>query len=153
MVTPPSLSRPLLYSGEQGLPPGGGGARPPFALSPASDVAIALVNRAVMEVFPPRALPRLALVGGVPSRFKTMVAVPTLLTTEAQIGEQVRHLGIHYLANAEGHLAFAILSDWTDADAATVARDERLLAAAQAGIDELNRQHGPAQDGEPRFYF
>ena len=153
IVTAFFLCLPLLYTEEQGIATGLLVALAAFALFPASDVAIALVNRAVMEVFPPRALPRLALAGGVPSHFKTLVAVPTLLTTEAQIAEQVHHLGIHYLANAEGHLAFAILSDWTDADAATVAGDERLLAAARTGIEELNRQHGPAEDGEPRFHL
>jgi cyclic beta-1,2-glucan synthetase len=153
IVTAFFLCLPLLYTREQGIATGLLVALAALALFPASDVAIALVNRAVMEVFPPRALPRLALVGGVPSRFKTLVAVPMILLTEAQIAEQVRRLGIHYLANADGYLAFAILSDWTDADAVAVSGDERLLAAAQAGIDELNRQHGPADDGEPRFYL
>src|SRR4029450_13635573 len=108
-----------------------------LALFPASDAAIALVNRAVMEVFPPRPLPRLALLRGVAARLKTLVAVPALLGHEAQIPEQVRRLGIHYLANADGCLVFAILSDWTDADAPTVPGDQRLLAGAQAGMEQL----------------
>ena len=153
IVTSFFLCLPLLYSAEQGL------AYPLLALLallaffPASEAAIALVNRAVMETFPPRPLPRLALPRGVPPSLKTLVAVPTLLANEAQIAEQVRRLGIHYLANAAGRLSFAILSDWTDADAPTAAGDEALLAAARAGVDELNRLHGPTDDGEPRFYL
>ncbi len=153
IVTSFFLCLPLLYSAEQGL------AYPLLALLallaffPASEAAIALVNRAVMEAFPPRPLPRLALARGVPPSLKTLVAVPTLLANEAQIAEQVRRLGIHYLANATGQLSFAILSDWTDADAPTEAGDEALLAVARAGVDELNRLHGPADDGEPRFYL
>ena len=38
-----------------------------LALVPASDLAIALVNRNIMELLGPRALPRLALRDGVPS--------------------------------------------------------------------------------------
>jgi len=48
------------------------------AAIPASDLAIDLVNRAVMELLGPRRLPRLALRDGVPSSLRTMVVVPTL---------------------------------------------------------------------------
>ena len=153
IVTAFFLCLPLLYTQEQGIATALMVALAVFAVFPASDVAIALVNRAVMEVFPPRSLPRLALAAGVPQRWKTLVAVPTLLTSPAQIAEQVRRLGIHFLANADGHLCFALLSDWTDADAPSVPGDDALLAAARAGIDELNRQHGPNAEGEPRFYL
>jgi cyclic beta-1,2-glucan synthetase len=48
-----------------------------LAALPASDAATALVNRAVVELFPPRALPRLELADGVPPELKTIVVVPT----------------------------------------------------------------------------
>jgi cyclic beta-1,2-glucan synthetase len=124
-----------------------------LAAFPASDAATALVNRAVVEMFPPRPLPRLELPDGVPVELKTLVAVPTLLLDRAQIAEQIGRLGVHYLANSDGELRFALLSDWTDAAAAHTPGDEALLAAARAGIDELNRRHGPAGGGEPRFYL
>ena len=154
IVTGFVLCLPLLYMAEeQGAPLALLLALALFALFPSSDLAVALVNRAAVELFPPRPLPRLALPAGVPPSLKTLVAVPTLLTSEGQIEEQVRRLGIHYLANADGALAFALLSDWTDADAVTMPNDERLLAAARRGIDELNRTHGPTDDGEPRFHL
>ena len=153
IVTGFLLCLPLLYTSQLGV---GGGALVALgllALFPASDIATALVNRAVIGVFPPRPLPRLALPGGVPPGLKTLVAVPTLLTSEAQIEEQARRLAVHHLANADGALRFAILSDWTDADTETAPGDDRLLAAALASIEGLNRQHGAAEDGEPRFYL
>jgi cyclic beta-1,2-glucan synthetase len=153
IVTGFLLCLPLLYTSELGVGAGTLIVLGLLALFPASDIATALVNRAVIGVFPPRPLPRLALPGGVPAGLKTLVAVPTLLTSEAQIADQARRLAVHYLANADGALRFAMLSDWTDADAETVVGDDRLLAAALASIEELNRQHGPAEDGEPRFYL
>ena len=59
-----------------------------------------------------------------------LVAVPTLLTGEEQIADQIERLEIHYLANADGDLRFALLSDWTDAAAERGPGDDRLLAAA-----------------------
>src|SRR5215831_15794064 len=124
-----------------------------LAALPASDAATALVNRAVVEMLPPRALPRLELADGVPRELKTLVAVPTLLTGPAQIAEQIARLGVHYLANDDGELRFALVSDWTDSPEEHAPDDASLLAAAQAGIAELNRRHGPASSGEPRFYL
>jgi len=124
-----------------------------LAALPASDAATALVNRAVVEMLPPRALPRLELADGVPPELKTLVAVPTLLTGSAQIAEQIARLDVHYLANDDGELRFALVSDWTDTAAEHAPEDASLLAAARAGIAELNRRHGPAGEGEPRFYL
>src|ERR1051325_2344854 len=78
-----------------------------LALVPASDLAIALVNREVMELLGPRPLPRLALPDGVPKDLRTIVVVPTLLTGHAQIAEQIERLEVHYLANPAGDLHFA----------------------------------------------
>ena len=122
-----------------------------LALVPASDLAIALVNREVMELLGPRVLPRLALRDGVPADLRTLVVVPTLLTGHAQIAEQIERLEVHYLANPDGDLRFALLSDWTDAPQETMPGDDELLAATIEGIARLNRRHGPAPDGGERF--
>jgi cyclic beta-1,2-glucan synthetase len=121
------------------------------ALIPASDLAVALINRALMGLLGPRLLPRLELSDGVPSDLRTLVVVPTLLTNERDIEEHVNRLEIHFLANADGDLCFALLSDWTDAPTETMPDDDRLLAAAAEGIARLNRRHGPAPTGGDRF--
>jgi cyclic beta-1,2-glucan synthetase len=118
------------------------------AAIPASDLAIALVNRAVMELLGPRRLPRLALRVGVPPSLRTMVVVPTLLTSEADIAEQISALEIHYLANQGGDLYFALLSDWTDAPVETTPRDDQLLATARADITRLNARYPATRSGE-----
>ncbi|WP_407643994.1 GH36-type glycosyl hydrolase domain-containing protein [Dongia deserti] len=118
---------------------------------PAIDAAVALVNRSVAQNFGSTLLPALELREGVPSHLRTMVAVPTMLATRAAIEEQVERLEIHHLASPEGDLHFALLSDWRDAASEHVDGDEDLLKAAADGIAELNRRHGPATGGRPRF--
>ena len=108
-----------------------------LALVPASDLAIALVNREVTELLGPRALPRLALRDGVPADLRTLVVVPTLLIGHAQIAEQIERLEVHYLANPDGDLRFALLSDWTDAPQETMPGDDELLAATVDGIAQI----------------
>ena len=122
-----------------------------LALGPASDLAIALVNRSVTYVLGPRTLPRLDLDTGVPTELRTLVVVPMLLTSVADAEAQVGGLEVHYLGNREGDLRFALLSDWLDAPTEEVDGDDELLSAAAAAIDRLNERHGEAPGGGARF--
>ncbi len=122
-----------------------------LALAPASDLAMALVNHAVTNLLGPRSLPRLELADGVPPGMRTLVVVPTLLANEADVQGQIGRLEIHYLANPDGDLRFALLSDWLDAAAQNLPGDDALLATATAGIERLNARHGEAPGGGARF--
>ncbi len=116
----------------------------------AIDAGVTLVNRGVTLFVRPAPLPGLDLRSGVPESLRTLVAVPTLLTTPEDIEEQVERLEIHHLASPEGDLHFALLSDWIDADVDRAEGDADLVAVARAGIERLNRRYGPAPAG-PRF--
>ena len=150
-VTAVLLGFPLLIAHASGMTLAGLALLALFALVPASDLAVALVNRAVMAVLGPMSLPRLELRDGVPPGLRTLVVVPTLLTSEADIEEQVGRLEIHFLANPAGDLHFALLSDWVDAPTETMPEDDRLLAAARDGIARLNARNGPAPPAGARF--
>ena len=122
-----------------------------LALGPASDLAISLVERTATHMLGPRPLPRLDLDDGVPSTMRTLVVVPTLLTTAADAEAQVGGLEVHYLGNREGDLRFALLSDWLDAPTEQLPGDDQVLSAATAAIDRLNERYGEAPGGGARF--
>jgi cyclic beta-1,2-glucan synthetase len=124
-----------------------------LAAIPASDLAIALINRVVTDLLGPRTLPRLEFLEGVPEALRTIVVVPTLLTSTQGTKSNVDDLEIHYLANPDGDLRFALLTDWTDADSETAASDEELLETAITAMAELNKSHGPAPGGGARFFL
>jgi cyclic beta-1,2-glucan synthetase len=119
-----------------------------LGVAPAVDLAVALVNHVVTQGFRATLLPALDLKAGVPASLRTLVVMPTLLTSESAIAEQVEQLEIHYLSSLEGELYFALLTDWTDADAEHAEGDEALLAAAREGVAELNRRHGRGVAGD-----
>ena len=123
------------------------------ALVAASDVAIALLNQSVTAFVRPAVLPRLELRHGVPPHLRTMIVVPMLLTDVAEVSEQIERLEVHYLANPDGDLRFAMLSDWLDAPQAVMPDDEALLVAAREGVVRLNARHGAAADGGDRFFL
>ena len=122
-----------------------------LALAPASDLAVNLVNMMVTRVLGPMRLPRLDLDDGVPSSLRTLVVVPMLLINEADAEASVGGLEVHYLANREGDLRFALLSDWLDAPAEQMPGDDEMLSAAVAAIDTLNERYGEAPGGGARF--
>jgi cyclic beta-1,2-glucan synthetase len=151
LATAVILAVPLLLSGPANTAGPGLLLVAILALVPASDLAVALVIRVVTDVLGPRALPRFELAAGVPSDLRTLVVVPTLLTSEADAEEQVNRLEIHYLANPEGDLRFALLSDWLDAPTESEPGDDELLSTAAAAIDGLNARYGEAPGGGARF--
>ena len=118
-----------------------------LATIPAMDAAVAIVNRAVTTVIGPAMIPALELHEGVPPSLRTIVVMPTLLATRAEIDEQIERLEVHYLASPDGELYFALLSDWTDSATEAAPGDDDLLAAATAGIAQLNQRHGPGPAG------
>ena len=151
LVTALVLAVPLVLSSDGGSVGQGIMVVALFAFIPASDLAIALVNRFVTYVLGPRPLPRLDLDAGVPTTLRTLVVVPTLLTSVADVEAQVAGLEVHYLGNHEGDLRFALLSDWLDSSIEEVDGDEELLATAAAAIDRLNDRYGEAPGGGARF--
>ena len=118
---------------------------------PASDVAVAVVNRTITGQIGASILPGLELRDGVPPDLATIVVVPTLLTTPSAIEEQIEKLEVHHLSNPDANLRFALLSDWKDSDAERCADDDKLLDVAVAGIARLNDRYGPTL-GRARFF-
>lgn len=115
-------------------------------LSPAMDLAVALVNKGMTLGIGATILPGLELSEGVPNHLSTMVVIPTLLTTLAELDEQVERLEIHYLASQDGALYFALLTDWKDAETESIEGDNAILNAAIERIEKLNAHYGPGPE-------
>ena len=114
----------------------------------ASDAAIALVQRLCARWAPPRRLPRLDFTSGVPENARTMVVVPTLLSSVQGVAELLEHIEVLALGNLDPRIHFAVLGDFTDAPTKEMPGDAEILAAARAGIAALNDRLGPG-----RFYL
>ena len=120
---------------------------------PASEIAVAIVNRLVVALMGPRYLPRLNLEKGIPADLKTFVVVPTMITQVNAIGEQLEQLEAHYLANPDGHILFALLTDWTDSKTERSPQDNVLINVAAEKLAALNKKYAQANGAENIFYI
>ena len=110
---------------------------------PASQAALALVNPLVNRFIPPRRLPRMDFSEGIPPDCRTFVVVPTLLLSRTGVERLLENLEIHYLANRDPNLLFALLTDFPDARTRQGPHDGLLEYCAE-GIRRLNERHGSA---------
>src|SRR5207247_1247965 len=109
-----------------------------LALIPASEFAVALMHRVVHRIAKPLLLPRLDLRGGVPEPARTMVIVPTLLSSVESARALIERLEVHALGNLDPCVHFALLTDFPDAPSERLPGEDEVLAAAIAGIEALN---------------
>ncbi len=116
----------------------------------ASALAVPLVNLFVTLVLPPRVLPRLDFSQGIPDIHRTMVIVPTMLSSLADIDNLLEALEIRYLGNRDANLYFALLTDFHDAAEQTLPEDDVLLAHARAAIEVLNETY---RDDRPCIFY
>jgi cyclic beta-1,2-glucan synthetase len=118
-----------------------------LGLVPAVDAAVAFVNRAITRGVGATLLPGLALREGIPAELRTLIAMPTLLTTVSGVDAQIQRLEIHHLAAPDAEIYFALLSDWMDSAEESTPSDAQLLQAAARGIGRLNTRYPPGPAG------
>ena len=121
-----------------------------FAL-PGLEGMLAIFNAAVLLLLKPSSLIGYEFKDGVPPEARTLVVVPSLISSRDEIEESVRNLEVHFLANMHGDLHFALLSDWPDSPVEESAADLELLDHARACIAGLNALY--PREGAPRFHL
>ena len=89
-----------------------------------SQLAVPLVNWFATLVVVPRAAAD-GFLDGIPSTSRTLVVVPTFLSTIAGIDDLVDALEVRFLANRDSSLRFDLLTDFPDAAAETLPSTKR----------------------------
>jgi len=119
---------------------------------PVLTISNSLVNWLITKFTTPRQLPKMDFERGIPDQCATMVVIPTLLSSLDEVKTLLHQLQLHYLRNQDENLFFGLLTDFTDAPQKVMPDDEQILAAAQEGINELNRAY-PDRAVAPFYLF
>jgi cyclic beta-1,2-glucan synthetase len=120
-------------------------------LLPLSELAIGLVNQLVTLFLPPKVLPKLDFKEGIPAEHATCIVIPAMLTQPSSAATLLERMEIHYLANPDACLRFALLTDFADAPQETLPQDEGLLRDALARVQALNKRY--SNGGEDIFFL
>ncbi len=113
-----------------------------------SQLAVAVINWGAMLLVHPRILPRMDFQKGIPPQHRTIVAVPAILTDNKEIDDLLEAMEVHYLANRDQNLFFALLSDFRDAAQEKMPEDEELLQKARDGIEAINAKYAGGSGGD-----
>jgi hypothetical protein len=106
-----------------------------------SSPAVGLVNWLTTLMVRPHALPRMDFSSGIPQELRTLVVVPSVLTSPEKIEDLLEGLEVRYLANRDINLYFGLLTDLRDAEQEVMPEDEHLLLMACQGIEALNEKY------------
>jgi len=112
-----------------------------LALVAAGQLAVALVNWLATLLASPKPLPRMDFAAGIPAASRTLVVVPTMLTSPHNVARLVEALEVRFLANRDASLHFGLLTDFGDAAEQTLPEDAPLLELARERISALNARY------------
>ena len=118
-----------------------------------SQLAVALVNWLAVLLVTPHRLPRMDFSAGIPPDSRTLVVVPTMLTSASNVEHLIEALEVRFLGNRDAHLHFGLLTDFRDAPLESLPEDEPLLQLARTRIDELNEKYGSGAGGSSGIFF
>ena len=119
-----------------------------LALLPATQGAADLVNNAVTALLRAASLPKLDLSEGIPVDAATLVVIPTLLLSEAQVRETFEDLEARYLANQDPNLHFGLLTDLPDSKSKPRPGDrDPLVDLAVCITEDLNAKYSGKRGG------
>jgi cyclic beta-1,2-glucan synthetase len=110
-------------------------------LLPATEWSVSFVHWFIEKIKHPIPLLRYDFSKEIPDNASAMVVIPVIWSTVEEVEELLDRLELHYLANRDKNLHFALLGDYKDSDTENMADDEVVLEAAISGIKRLNRTY------------
>jgi cyclic beta-1,2-glucan synthetase len=111
-----------------------------------SQLAVALVNWVATLFARPHLLPRMDFSTGIPAEARTLVVIPTMITSDENIENLVEALEVRFLANRDEHLHFGLLTDFSDALEESLPSDQSIVRFARERIEELNERYGRGEE-------
>lgn len=108
---------------------------------PVSEWVITWAHFGIERIYRPRPLLRYDFSSGIPLDATTIVVIPAIWSSAGEVEELADRLEIHYLANRDPNIHYALLGDFTDAKEEKLPEDEALVAFAKGKIEALNRMY------------
>jgi cyclic beta-1,2-glucan synthetase len=109
---------------------------------PVSEWVVAIVHEVISRCCRPSPLLRYDFSKALPEDARTMVVIPVIWSDIQEVDDVMDRLLVHYLANRQEHIHFAVLADFTDAHTQALAEDESIVQHAVQKIEALQAKYG-----------
>lgn len=120
---------------------------------PITEVGAFFVNQAIVFFVRTKKIPGLSLNKGVPLKFRTLVAIPSLISNKACIDKLVQKIEVHYLSDISTNIDYALIIDSVDSLYETLPQDKCLLEHLQTSITSLNEKYANSEPSPNFFAF
>jgi cyclic beta-1,2-glucan synthetase len=110
-------------------------------LIPSMEWAVTVTHWLIERLKKPIPLLRYDFSKGIPSEATTMVVIPVIWSTVDEVTTLTDRLEMHYLANRDPNIHFAILGDFVDSETENHEQDQSIICAAKEEINRLDRTY------------
>ena len=115
---------------------------------PISQIIIQLINHLLTSFVPAKIIPKLDYTSGIPDGNRTMVVIPTIISSTDKIKEMFDTLESFYLVNKTDNLYFALLGDVKAHKEAVADYDKEISEYGREYAENLNKKYK-----KDLFYF
>lgn len=106
-----------------------------------SEIATVLAHFLFTRVMEPKSLPALNLKEGVGEVHRTLVVMPSMFRNRESAEKLLHRMETNFVANNDAQIYFALLMDFQDAPAETMAGDAERILELEEGITALNARY------------
>ena len=110
-------------------------------LIPVSQIIIQIVNHFLTGIVPTRIIPKLDYSKGIPEESRTMVVIPTIVSTKEKVKHMFDVLESFYLINKTENLYFSLLGDAKQGDQKEYDFDKEISEYGKEYAEKLNKKY------------
>jgi cyclic beta-1,2-glucan synthetase len=111
-------------------------------LLPVSEWTITVIHDLICKCCSPSALLRYDFSKELPDQAATMVVMPIIWSSFEEVDDVIDRLHVHYLANRQENIYFAILADFADSKTETLPNDREIVEHAIKKLEDIRQKYG-----------
>ena len=108
---------------------------------PLFEITTKSINYILSRIVKPIKIPKMNLEEGIGPENKTMVVIPTIVSTEEKIKEMFKQIEIYHLANQDENIYFTLLGDCTTSEKEMENIDKQLIECGKQEAENLNQKY------------
>lgn len=112
------------------------------------DASICFINYKFNRILQPKIIPKIDFKDGITDENRTMVIVPTLLSSEKRVKQMIDSIEKYYIATNDSNVYFTLVGDAKESNQKVEPEDDKISDLGIKLVNQLNKKYGVT-----RFFF